>query len=68
MKWKGRDGSGNIEDRRGMGRGRMIAGGGIGTIIIVIIVLLLGGDPVKLLDDLQQGTPTTEAGQVNNYT
>jgi uncharacterized protein len=64
MKWKGRQGSGNIEDRRGMGSGRMIAGGGIGTIIILLIVLLLGGDPVKLLDSLQQGTGTTQTEQV----
>jgi predicted metalloprotease len=50
MKWKGRQGSGNILDRRGMSTGRMAAGGGIGTIIIVIIVFLLGGDPSALLN------------------
>jgi len=45
MKWKGREGSGNVEDRRGMSTGRMAVGGGIGTIVILLIVLLLGGDP-----------------------
>jgi len=64
MKWQGRGGSGNIEDRRGMSRGRMVAGGGIGTVVILLIVLLLGGDPVKLLDSIQQGSPATETGQV----
>jgi uncharacterized protein len=64
MKWKGREGSGNIEDRRGMSTGRMAVGGGIGTIVVLLIVLLLGGDPVKLLDSLQQGGPATEAGQI----
>jgi|APIni6443716594_1056825.scaffolds.fasta_scaffold48678_2 hypothetical protein len=64
MKWKGREGSGNIEDRRGMSTGRMAVGGGIGTIVILLIVLLLGGDPVKLLDSMQQGSPATEAGQI----
>jgi predicted metalloprotease len=64
MKWKGREGSGNIEDRRGMSTGRMAVGGGIGTIVVLLIVLLLGGDPVKLLDSLQQGSPATEAGQI----
>lgn len=54
MKWKGREGSGNIEDRRGMSTGRMAVGGGIGTIVVLLIVLLLGGDPVKLLDSMQQ--------------
>ena len=65
MKWKGREGSGNIEDRRGMSTGRMAVGGGIGTIVILLIVLLLGGDPVKLLDSMQQGSPATEAGQIS---
>ena len=64
MKWQGRGSSGNIEDRRGMSRGRMVAGGGIGTVVILLIVLLLGGDPVKLLDSIQQGSPATETGQV----
>ncbi|AFC31320.1 putative neutral zinc metallopeptidase [Paenibacillus mucilaginosus 3016] len=45
MQWKGRQGSANVEDRRGMGGmggGKMI-GGGIGGIILVIIITLLGG-------------------------
>jgi len=64
MKWKGREGSGNIEDRRGMTTGRMVAGGGIGTVIILLVVLLLGGDPVKLLDSLRQAAPSVETGKV----
>jgi len=63
MKWKGREGSGNIEDRRGMSTGRMAVGGGIGTIVVLLVVLLLGGDPVQLLDSIQQGGPTAETGQ-----
>jgi uncharacterized protein len=63
MKWQGRQGSGNIEDRRGMSTGRKMIGGGIGTIVIVIIVLLLGGDPAQFLDTIQQGGPTTETEQ-----
>jgi uncharacterized protein len=59
MKWQGRQGSGNVEDRRGMSTGRMAMGGGIGTIVIVIIVLLLGGDPSQLLNSIQSG-PDTE--------
>jgi predicted metalloprotease len=58
MKWQGRQGSGNVEDRRGMSTGRMALGGGIGTIIIAIIVLLLGGDPSQLLN--MQGETETE--------
>ncbi len=62
MKWQGRQGSSNVEDRRGMSTGRMAVGGGLGTIVIVIIVLLLGGDPSQLIDTMQQGVVTTEAG------
>ena len=32
MKWRGREQSGNIEDRSGMSRGKMVAGGTIGTL------------------------------------
>jgi hypothetical protein len=60
MKWQGRQGSGNVEDRRGMSRGKMAAGGGIGTIVIVIIVLLLGGDPSQLFDTMQGGNQTEQ--------
>lgn len=57
MKWKGRAGSSNVEDRRGMGGGKAIAGvgGGIG-LIIIIIVTLLGGNP----DDLMGNLGTTD--------
>jgi uncharacterized protein len=61
MKWQGRQGSGNIEDRRGMSGGKMALGGGIGTIVVVIIVMLLGGDPSKLLNSIQGGQETEQA-------
>lgn len=63
MKWQGRQGSGNIEDRRGMSPRRMVAGGGIGTIIILLVVFLLGGDPSQLLESLPMtsGTEQVEA-------
>ena len=53
MKWKGRAGSSNVEDRRGKGGGKAIAGvgGGIG-LIIVIIITLLGGNPDDLIGNL----------------
>jgi predicted metalloprotease len=43
MEWRGRRQSGNIEDRRGVGGGRVALGGGIGTIIVVLLGLFLGG-------------------------
>jgi uncharacterized protein len=60
MKWIGRERSGNIEDRRGMGRGKMVAGGTIGTMVIALVVWLLGGDPSQVVNSLQQGGNQTE--------
>jgi uncharacterized protein len=57
MRWVGRQGSGNVEDRRGMG-GRLAVGGGIGGIVVLILSLLLGGNP---LENINVGT-----GQENN--
>jgi predicted metalloprotease len=59
MKWQGRQGSDNIEDRRGMSGGKMALGGGIGTIVIVLLVLLLGGDPSSLLNNEGSSSSTT---------
>lgn len=53
MRWKGRAQSGNVQDRRGMSGRKMLAGGGIGTVVIVVIVWLLGGDPSQLVNQLQ---------------
>lgn len=55
MRWTGRRESSNVEDRRGMSGGKMIAGGGIGTIVIVLIVWFLGGDPSQVLNNLDSG-------------
>jgi hypothetical protein len=52
MRWRGERQSENIEDRRGMSRGGIAIGGGLGSIVILIIALLLGADPRQLL---QQG-------------
>ena len=58
MRWQGRQGSSNVDDRR---RGRTAkkvgAGLGIGSIIILIIGFLLGENPMQLLQQLQSGSP-----------
>jgi uncharacterized protein len=51
MKYKGRRGSTNVEDRRGMG-GKTLVGGGIGGLIIVLIITFMGGNPDEILNDL----------------
>jgi uncharacterized protein len=61
MKWRGREQSGNVEDRRGSGTKKVVAGG-IGTLIIVLIVWILGGNPAEVLNLLQgTGTETQSA-------
>jgi predicted metalloprotease len=50
MRWRGRQGSGNVEDRRGMGGGSKIAIGGGAGLIIVIISLLLGQNPLEYIN------------------
>ena len=59
MKWQGRQGSDNVEDRRGMSTGGRVAiGGGIGTVLIALVILLLGGDPSSLLNNSDSVTQT----------
>lgn len=48
MKWTN-DRSGNVDDRRGMGTGGKLVGGGLGTLIIAAIIFFLGGDPSAIL-------------------
>lgn len=61
MKYRGRTRSSNVEDRRGKGGGKTIAGvgGGLG-LIIVLLVTLLGGNPGELLGNLN-GTDTSNS-------
>jgi predicted metalloprotease len=49
MKWKGREESENVEDRRSMAKKAGIAAGG-GSILLLLVALLLGVDPQKLGD------------------
>ncbi len=59
MKWQGRRGSDNVEDRRAGGAGKVALGGGLG-IIVLLIGLLMGGDPQKLLTELASQQPSTQ--------
>lgn len=68
MKWQGRRGSRNIEDRRGLGRsgGAAAAGaGGIGVVLVVIFGLLTGQDVTPILDEvLGGGGAGTQAAEI----
>ncbi|WP_224996249.1 neutral zinc metallopeptidase [Cesiribacter sp. SM1] len=54
MRYKGRRSSSNVEDRRGMSRGKLAVGGGIGGAIMIVLYLLLGGDPSAVIDQAGQ--------------
>ena len=55
MLWQGRRESENVEDARGSGGGgRIMLGGGIGTVVLVVLYLLLGGDPQALFRFTEQ--------------
>ncbi len=60
MRWQGRRGSSNIEDKRGLSS-KGIIGGGIGGIVIILIVMLLGGDPTSLLQNIQTDQQTSNS-------
>jgi predicted metalloprotease len=59
MLWRGQRQSDNIEDRRGMSRGGMAIGGGLGGIVLLVIALLMGADPRQLLEQLPTQPPSS---------
>ncbi len=75
MRWSGRERSGNVEDRRGMG-GKVAIGGGIGGVVILILSLIMGENPLNYIDtnSLQQSeeqstpnAPQTEESDPQGY-
>jgi predicted metalloprotease len=64
MKWLGRRQSDNMEDRRGISGGKVVAGGGIIGVIVLLINMFAGGDNSGILngiqEQLQQGGGQTE--------
>ena len=67
MDWRGRRGSGNIEDRRGQRPvGRTAGGaGGIGVIAIVVIGYFLGVDLTPLLDQKSVPSQGAQSGEIS---
>lgn len=53
MKWLGRRGSDNVEDRRGLSGGKIAAGGGLIGVIFLIAQMFLGGDSGQVLNQIQ---------------
>ena len=68
MLWRGREGSDNVEDRRGISGGGMAVGGGIGGIVIYLLYVLLGGNPDNapaLLPGQQSSNSQQSSGKLN---
>lgn len=64
MRWQGREGSSNVDDRRRGGRAKRVGTGlGIGTIIILIIGFLMGENPMQLLQQMQTEAPAAQTQQ-----
>lgn len=68
MKWRGRRGSGNIEDRRGMGAAGAGGIGVVGMLAVLAVGYFFGIDITPLVRELDQGgqgagAPLTQADQ-----
>ncbi|MEK6282427.1 MAG: neutral zinc metallopeptidase [Acidobacteriota bacterium] len=63
MRWRGERQSENVEDRRGMSRGGMAIGGGLGGIVLLVLALLMGADPRQLLEQLPTEGPNTQTSR-----
>ena len=64
MQWRGRQGSGNVEDRRGVSGKGVAVGGGIGGLIILVIYVLLGGDPSNAPQMMQNEQTQQAPGEI----
>jgi len=53
MKWKGRRQSDNVDDRRTLSTGKVVAGGGAIGIIFLLVQLFMGGDQAQLMQEFQ---------------
>ncbi|HWL93162.1 MAG TPA: neutral zinc metallopeptidase [Phycisphaerae bacterium] len=66
MRWTGLRRSVNVEDRRGrggmigFGGPRMMAGGGIGTLILLVVIYFMGGNPLALFEGGEEYVATDE--------
>jgi uncharacterized protein len=59
MRWQGRQGSRNVEDRRGRGMGLPLGGGIGGVVLLLLVAALTGQNPLELMD-----TGRSEPGSV----
>jgi uncharacterized protein len=60
MKWRGRRQSGNLDDRRGMSKGKLAAGGGIVVTLIVLGLQFFGGETGQQLAPIVEQLGNTQ--------
>ncbi|MGZ5221584.1 MAG: neutral zinc metallopeptidase, partial [Chitinophagaceae bacterium] len=63
MRWQGRQGSSNVDDRRGISGGGIAVGGGILGIIALVVNFLLSDGDVSQLPLPGQNQPLTQTEQ-----
>ncbi|MEM9920672.1 MAG: neutral zinc metallopeptidase [Bacteroidota bacterium] len=67
MRWQGREGSQNVDDRRRKRRRTQAGAGiGIGTLLLLAFALFTGQDPSGLIDQIQQPAPQQSEAYVPN--
>ena len=66
MRWSDLRQSSNVEDRRGLGSGLAIGGGGIGVVLLALAIYLCGGDPSQLLQNLPSQTEVQQQQPASN--
>ncbi len=54
MRWQGRQGSDNVDDRRGRSVGKVAGGIGIGTILLIGFALFFSDNPGRVINQIQQ--------------
>jgi uncharacterized protein len=62
MRWRGRAGSGNIEDRRGMGMALPVGGGIGGLVLLLLFSMLTGQNPIDYIDTSSSEQTTGTGG------
>ena len=69
MRWQGRAGSGNIEDRRGMGMALPVGGGIGGLVLLLLFSALTGTNPIDIINSApppSETTGTVGSGSLDN--
>lgn len=65
MLWQNRQESSNVDDRRGISGGGLVAGGGIIGVIVLLINMFMGDGDVSQLPQVLNNTPAQQESQLS---